>query len=116
MWGFFNERSRSLAKYFYDILTSRLVTSWYRSYSSERGQDQYILNWYFWGYAKRNSTIHDSYTCDKFGGKAFPTQRPLYKECYVGGIGCCQNNTSLFKFVCPSQCRPPEHKLEWLYC
>lgn len=93
MWGFYNSKNKHLAKYFYNIITSKLITYWYKFYLifSKRGADQYILAWYFWPIAKKNSTIHDSYHCQvsEMGGEhsqPFPTQRPNFPSCHVNNF------------------------------
>jgi hypothetical protein len=115
MWGIKTRFDKTLSKYLYKVITSRLITAWYSLYTGEKGHDQYILNWYFWPHVKANSTIHDSYTCQKFGGKAFPSQRPPYEECFVGAMGSCKKKHSSYKLVCPIECRPQEHP-DWIYC
>lgn len=82
---------------------------------SKRQPDQYMLADYFWPIARKNSTTHDSFYCKTFGGKPFPTQRPDY-FCHVGVVGCCDPNSKNKFFVCPEECRPKNHKNDWLYC
>ena len=60
---------------------------------------------------KKKALIHDSYTCQKFGGTPFPTQR--IGDCYVGRVGDC-NSTGHF-MSCPVECRPEQH-LDWKTC
>ena len=122
MWGFYNKKNRILANYFYNIITSKFISYWYKiiynDFIQMKGQDQYLLAWYFWDIAKQNATIHDSYHCDELGGKGFPTKRPLYGTCFVGAIGCCSSEqaSTNFTYICPVQCRPKEHKNDWIYC
>lgn len=117
MWGFFSQKSRVLAKYFYEIVTSRFKALYYRSYMSRRQPDQYMLREYFWPVAKRNATIHDSFYCKSMGGRGFPTRR--HANCHVGYIGCCDDETSANNrsfYECPLECRPFEHRNEWITC
>ncbi len=122
MWGFFIEKNRNLAEDFYNILISRYVSLWYKTVYPvvlvSKGQDQYLLEWYFWSYAKKNSTIHDSYHCHELGGQPFPTQRPPYTNCFVGSIACCgsQFSNKTFEYECEPKCRPPNKINEWIYC
>jgi hypothetical protein len=122
MWGFFNARNRMLAQYFYTVLTSQFISYWYRivypTIVMPKGQDQYLLEWYFWNHAKKNSTIHDSFHCLDLGGEPFPTQRPPYENCFVGSLGCCGSEFSnkSFNYECEPKCRPPNKINEWIYC
>ncbi len=113
LWGLKTKLNRNLAKYFYGKVTSAFLSRWYKMYKGNKGQDQYLLNWYFWPYAKLNSTIHDSYTCLELGGKPFPTQRPVFDQCFVGSPGCCKESGQLYENVCPEACRP---KKDWVFC
>ena len=88
---------------------------------SERGADQFLLAYYFWPLAIKNSTIHDSYHCQvkDLGGEfsqPFPTRRPNGSRCHVGALGCCDTKSSLSIIqICPENCRPIEHR-DWIYC
>ncbi len=114
LWGLKTKIDRNLAKYQYSKITSAFLSRWYTLYSIEKGRDQYLLNWYFWPYAKLNSTVHDSYTCLEFGGgKPFPSQRPLYENCFVGAPGCCQDSNRLYRIECPEACRFDK---KWKFC
>ena len=118
LWGFYNKRNRVLARYFFGVITSRFISFWYSFYKTVKGQDQYLLNWYFWSKAKLNATIHDAYTCREFndGSRPFPTQRPLGLNCFVGSTGCCQVDNKTQSAVCPEECRPIGNKKNWIHC
>ena len=69
---------------------------------------------------QKNHTSHDSFLCDRFGGRPFPSKRtPEY--CYSGGYGCCQSSPEIdyysrqFKTKCSAICRPQDHP-DWSYC
>lgn len=114
MWGFFNNKSRTLAKYFYDVITSRFKAFYYRSYMSKRNPDQYMLREYFWPIARHNATMHDSFYCKSLGGRPFPTRREA--DCHVGYIGCCdEKSNATYNAQCPIECRPLQHT-EWTTC
>jgi len=125
MWGYHIRLNRELGKYFHSIITSKLISYWYRIYLliNTRGADQFLLAYYFWPIARTNSTIHDSYHCQitELGGEIsqpFPTQRPNASGCHVGAIGCCDTKANSKKHsfkICPEQCRPTEH-IDWIYC
>lgn len=90
MWGFKIDKNKKLAKYFYDIITSKYISFWYKLYLliSKRGADQFLLERYFWPIARTNATIHDSFHCERqdMGGQLsqpFPTKRPNHSTCFV---------------------------------
>jgi len=89
---------------------------------SNRG-DQLFLTHYIWPVARRNSLVHDSYSCwwsryiDRSHTRPFPTQRS-HPLCFVGcPKPCCRNNTTPVSDIqqCPPGCRPKEHQ-DWLFC
>lgn len=122
MWGFYNKISRQLANKLFKIITNKFIQYWYRIIYPvkfvPKGQDQFLLNWYFWPIAKQNATVHDSYHCKELGGQPFPTQRPKYSNCYVGNLGCCETepNSKKWAHVCSPECRPKDKINEWIYC
>lgn len=117
MWGFANKLNRQLANRLFSIITNKKIASRYfhKGYS-RKGLDQELLKDFFWRYAKKDSTIHDSYSCEKFGGEPFPTERPE-PFCYVSCIYCCDSRYNINKsnHECPSKCRPKEHQ-DWIFC
>lgn len=78
-------------------------------------QDQNILETQLWPLASLNVTVHDAYTCMRFGRSLpFPSQR--VKFTFVGQ----RSYRSMYlrertHAICPHQCRPENHK-DWLYC
>lgn len=120
MWGFKNKLDRKLAQHLFQIILSKLVQYWYQVLSPEmfnKGQDQFILRDYFWPLARHNSTMHDSFNCEKLGGRPFPTKRPPGGSCFVGAPGCCEPNSEMkFTHQCPQKCRPADKVNEWIYC
>ena len=64
MWGYANERNRTLGKTIYELILSEKITKTYNQQGQNRkGFDQAFLINYVWPFAKYNSTIHDSYNC-----------------------------------------------------
>ncbi|CAF0910827.1 unnamed protein product [Brachionus calyciflorus] len=120
-WGYANLKNRELGNYLFKIITIKRIALHYNPRSSEndkrnlKGFDQFLLSRFFWKYAKKNSTIHDSYTCMEFGGRPWPTQR--IGDCFFGCPDCCrhENRNSNFSYICPIECRPKKH-LDWIYC
>ncbi len=85
-----------------------------------KGYDQYLLQDFFYKYAKESSIQHDSYSCLIFeGSQPFPTRRSEEFYCHVGCQMCCERNLTYSKMiknhVCPIECRPKEHQ-DWIYC
>lgn len=67
-----------------------------------------------WPLAKKNVTVHDSYTCTHFpGSQPFPSQRVNFT--YVGEKSLMKAFKRKSLKECPSKCRPLEHP-SWLYC
>jgi hypothetical protein len=116
MWGFANTRNRPLSRKLFSILVNKRIASrYFQNGYSKKGLDQDFLGEFFWKYAKKNATVHDSYTCNKFYYEPFSTQRPN-SFCYVSCIDCCDfafNNKS--NHECPMECRPKEHR-DWNFC
>ena len=84
MWGFYNSRNRVIAE---DIFNSILNVNLARKFSpfkykNKYNGDQIFLKQLVYPKIKRNSTIHDSFTCTFYGGDAFPTKR--IGDCFVG--------------------------------
>ena len=121
-WGMSPERDRNLANYLFKIITNK------RTLESLSGQkldentvsnantDRLVLDRYFAPHVTENSsTIHDSYSCAKLGGSAWPNKRP-FGYCYVGCRECCQGaEKEEFDFECPAECRPSDHP-DWIFC
>ena len=126
--------NRNQSKYLFNVITDPLISKWYRHYPTyiTKGQDQYLLERYFWPLAQSNATVHDSFFCAETGltvmnrtSSPFPTRRPgLF--CFVGQVGCCNlaevcnhsgpfDEKTIFPYICPIECRPAEHKA-WRTC
>ena len=117
LWGFAIKRNRLQAKELFKILTDKSIAKRYNLHRNKLyGRDQSFLSDFFFSFALKNSTTHDSFFCEKYGGMPFPTQRPK-GNCYLGCHHCCLPNYQRSKFgaICPEKCRPPEHQ-DWLSC
>ena len=113
MWGFYNERNRTLAKRILGSILLKNISIRYNSNNkSPKGADQYFLTSHVYGLIKSDSIVHDSYLCQSYGGSAFPTKRN--GNCFIGNPFDCNMTASSF-FQCPPQCRPKNHQ-DWLYC
>ena len=80
--------------------------------------DQKSLKNVIWPFAKNDSVIHDSYTCNskRLRGtdvRPFPTRRLYGKFNFIGSNG--GSITLKGDGPCPQDCRPTDHK-EWLVC
>jgi hypothetical protein len=116
-WGFSNMRNRHLANYLFKILTNKFIAQTYNIIKNEKGQDQFFLTDYYSKYSLKNSTTHDSFSCNYLGGDPFPTQR--IGNCFVGCTGCCNSSIEFsnqkYSHVCPVECRPKNHQ-DWIHC
>ena len=119
-WSFANKRNRELGNEIFSKLTNPSII---RAYNNRLYlEDQYFLVHHVWPIAKLNSTIHDSYFCEEFGGKPFPNRRENM-DCFVSCSNCCltrQQNMSRTLIseksvgkYCPSACRKNN---EWTFC
>ena len=119
MWGYANERNRTLGKTIYELILSEKITKTYNQQGlNYKGYDQSFLRNYVWPHAKLNSTSHDSYNCMHFGGEPFPKKRPDHIFCFsTCSLPCCDINLeqSIRMPECPNVCRPIEHQ-DWIYC
>ena len=118
MWGIKTSCNREIASTFFDTITGHSLLSFYRKYKSERQADQMFLVEYIEksDINKNDILAHDSFHCNKYGGKPFPSKRPA-GYCHVGGYGCCgpESNNFIYSFPheCSYDCRP--HK-DWVFC
>ncbi|RNA21923.1 hypothetical protein BpHYR1_011339, partial [Brachionus plicatilis] len=111
-WGYANERNRDLGGYLLKVITNKWIASHYNSEGfNSKGLDQFLLEDFFYKHSKKNSTTHDSYLCQVFGGDPWPTKRE--KGCFFGCIECCKKNETVLP--CPIECRPKNHQ-DWIYC
>jgi hypothetical protein len=112
MWGFYNERNRTLANRILNLILDKNISVRYNSNDkSPKGADQHFLTSHVYGLIKVDSVIHDSYLCQNYGGQPFPTKRK--GNCFIGNPFDCNITASFFK--CPPQCRPKAH-LDWESC
>jgi hypothetical protein len=112
MWGFFSARNRHLSyKIFRKILHPLNIFFYNYKKDSPKGADQIFLNDFVYNLIKSNSTVHDSFFCDVYGGEPWPTQR--LGNCFVGNPFEC-DVTAAFE-TCPIQCRPKNH-IDWEKC
>ena len=64
MWGYANERNRSLGKEMFELILSDKITKKYnQNGQNKKLLDQIFLTNHVWPFAKNSSTIHDSYNC-----------------------------------------------------
>ena len=84
MWGFYNSRDRLMANSIFEFILDVNLAKKYSpiKYKNKYNGDQIFLKQYVYSKIKRNSTIHDSFTCPFYGGDAFPTKR--IGDCFVG--------------------------------
>jgi hypothetical protein len=117
MWGYAVLKNRILANEIISLFVNKKIASKY-NYNGEspKGFDQYFLADYIWYEARKNSTIHDSYSCTQFGPSSpFPTERPK-PMCFVSCLYCCNSTlNNEINAECPWKCRPQNHK-DWLNC
>ncbi|RNA04087.1 hypothetical protein BpHYR1_024455, partial [Brachionus plicatilis] len=113
MWSFRVEKARVLGKLIYEKMVDKNISSKFNfNGKNPKGFDQIFLSKHVYKMIENNSTIHDSYLCEKYPkSKPWPTQRN--GNCFVGRVGRC-NETSTFK-SCPKKCRPENH-LDWEAC
>ena len=125
-WGFANVRNRELATKLHNILTNKEIAYRYNHVKNRKGDDQSLLTAHFAQYQRNNSTTHDSFTCQQYGGDPWPTQRPDSDGgyCFVGCTaqyhpGCCDQEVEepkkKYPHICPPACRPKNHQ-DWIHC
>ena len=106
-----------MADYLYKALTNKFIAQHYNKIKNNKGEDQFFLTDFFSYYSLRNSTTHDSFSCQKLGGDPFPVQR--IGNCFVGCTYCCNSSIEIlnqkFPFICPIECRPKNHQ-DWIHC
>ena len=124
MWGFYNERNRTIANKVYRLLVDREISYNYKR-NNKRGMDQAYPIRYIFPFIREVTMTHDSYFCMtreyKTGEKRpFSVRRDgacwigLYRVGrYVTEYDCKTGNATLFK--CPVECRPKEHQ-DWIHC
>ena len=114
LWGAATVRARPKL---FNIFRPMLISSIGSQYNGEG--DQLFLKDFIWDKIKIYSLIFDSFYCQKFGGRPFPTKR-LQGNYHLGcRRACCTNvlvNSSC-EYVppCPKECRPRDHP-EWEFC
>ena len=118
-WGFANVRDRKLASYLFKVLTNEYIAYFYnQDLRSPKGHDQFLLTKFFSPYSLKNSTTHDSFSCQRINGDPWPTKRPKY-NCFVGCSTCCDripdSENFVYKEICPVECRPKDHQ-DWVHC
>lgn len=114
LWGAAPERARQRL---FNIFRFMLLPSVGRRYIE--GGDQQFLDDFVWRPVKPHSLMFDSYYCERYGGRPFPSRRPT-GLCFLGCIRpCCANGTSddssKYLTPCPLVCRPKDHQ-DWTYC
>ena len=118
MWGYANERNRTLGKIIYELILSKSLKLNQKNLNN-KDYDQYFLSNFVWPIAKKSATVHDSYNCKYLGGEPFPTKRPEDKFCFAScSLPCCDqtlNQKNRKMDVCPVECRPKDHQ-DWIYC
>ncbi len=108
MWGFYNARDRFLSFHLLNLIVFSRKYNYGKA--NLKGYDQFFLATIY-SLLKDSAVIHDSYTCEIFGGQPFPSRRE--GDCFVGGLGECNRNGSFRE--CPVKCRPKMH-LDWTTC
>ena len=82
MWGFYNERNRTLANTLYQKLVNPDIAKIYKK-NNKYGQDQVYPQKHLCPYLSKVTIEHDSYTCSIFNNsRPFPVRRE--GSCYVG--------------------------------
>ena len=110
MWGAHTSLDRKLSRKIFNY-----VLNYYDPATQTLKQyDKIFLSDYVYRLIKRNSTIHDSYTCKRFrDSKPFPTERKV--KDHIGSVFSPEITTTFFNEMCPIECRPKNH-LNWIYC
>lgn len=112
LWGISNVRNRSLANFLFKTVTNQHIVGYF---GNKESSDQFMLEQLLFSFARTNSTTHDSYSCEKFGGDPWPSQRPSSGICFVGCRECCNEKGKKYELECPLECRPKIHQ-DWIYC
>ena len=117
MWGFYNSRNRPFGNQIFSKMIEASTSKLYNSKSNKKQMDQAFLSSYLYPLVKANSTIHDSYLCEKYKDCVpFPTRR--LGGCFVGqnaqyGALGCEKNKMIQE--CSKKCRPLKHQ-DWSFC
>lgn len=114
LWGAAIGRAR---QHLFDTFVPVLIPSIAGRYNGTG--DQLFLSDFVWRRVKTKTLAFDSYTCQQFGGRPYPSERPR-RTCYIGCIRMCCTNTTAEDGnrpidSCPKACRPKNHP-EWIYC
>ncbi|XP_053654572.1 uncharacterized protein [Cherax quadricarinatus] len=106
MWGGCNKWRREEAQ---------MVRDYALCHASLPSQDQEILKSHLWPIARLNATVHDAYTCRRFGrASPFPSRRVNFT--FVGQRSYRSRFHRERTYIsCPLYCRPKNHK-NWFYC
>ena len=123
LWGFASLKNRLIAQKLFQIITDPNKKAWFIQYYNNKNIEKYFVLKNIIKYVRNNSTSHDSFFCNKYGGKPFPSKRTS-EYCHIGSYGCCLNSETnnyyshSFKSIiyqCPLICRPRNHS-EWIFC
>ena len=84
MWGFYNNRDRSLADKIFSYLIDPTISAKFNTPNEANKYlgDELFLKEYVYPLIKNNSISHDSYNCNQSAGKPFPSKR--VGSCYIG--------------------------------
>ncbi|RMZ93791.1 hypothetical protein BpHYR1_019801, partial [Brachionus plicatilis] len=77
MWSFKVDKARDLGRKIYEKINDKKISSQFNpNKTSRKGYDQYFLSDHVYNEIKDNSTIHDSYLCQRYPkSRPWPTQR-----------------------------------------
>ena len=94
MWGFYNSRDRYLANKIFSTMIDPNISKAFKKAKS----DQPFLAKYVYPLISNNSIMHDSYFCEKYGAKPFPSKR--IGSCFIGIHFTTLFFYSQFKHLC----------------
>ncbi len=139
MWGFFNNRSRSLAKDIYNKMIDQSIAKEF-NHNNQKGLDQSFLSGklisnsqcslianliliaikvHVYPTVKDKALVHDSFLCSMFHDSVpFPSKRQGALFVSFGSqmselYEYTYNKT--FHAECPVECRPKDH-MDWKWC